>query len=110
VDSSGRVLTWTHRLEYTDTGTYVCLVREPATERLSSATVNLTVLREYSYTTCISPSNFSRQYIVHLLIHMLWVTLLGSLPLAKQSFVFACTSISFMLETLNEYVLVAERK
>jgi hypothetical protein len=46
VDSSGRVLTWTHRLEYTDTGTYVCLVREPATERLSSATVNLTVLHD----------------------------------------------------------------
>ena len=46
VDSTGSVLTWTHRLEYTDTGTYVCLVREPATERLSSATVNLTVLRE----------------------------------------------------------------
>ncbi|CAI8038942.1 Basement membrane-specific heparan sulfate proteoglycan core protein [Geodia barretti] len=37
VDStgSGSVLTWTHRLEYTDTGTYVCLVREPATGRLA---------------------------------------------------------------------------
>ena len=43
-------LTWTHRLEYTDTGTYQCVVREPATDRERIASLQMTVVCKYRTT------------------------------------------------------------
>ena len=50
VIEDGHTLTWTHRLEYTDSGVYECRAVDPITRREGVATVDMTVIREFFLT------------------------------------------------------------
>ena len=70
---NGQNLTWSHRLEYTDSDVYECLVVDLNTGRERSASVDMIIIRKYNHPSLLSLPSISfpaTLLLSHLPIHL----------------------------------------